>query len=141
MRHLTRGSWETCSSPSLTSTVLYWLEFVSLNDLFGCIQACLTLPKSCLGNIYSAHYSFVQQTSPQSPSPCLLGKLCTFSTWLNCKCSAPRADRLCHGSVHVAQCELFFWHMGAPEGACTEPSPTGALSCSLISYLDPALGI
>lgn len=83
----------------------------------------------------------MQQTSPQSLSPCLLGKLWTFSTGLNCKCSAPRADRLWNGSLHVAQCAVFFWHMGAPEGACTEPSLTGALSCSHISYLDPALDI
>lgn len=135
------SSCDTCSSPSLTSSVLYWLESAALYDLFGCIQPCLTLPKHCLGSIYSAHYNFVQQTSPQSLSPCLLGKLCTFSTWLNCKCSAPRADRLCNGSMHAAQCALFFLHTGAPEGACTEASLTGPLSCSHISYLNLALRI
>lgn len=108
MRHLTRRSCETCSSPSLTSSVLYWLESAALNDLLGYIQPCLTLPKHCLGNIYSAHYSFVQQTSPQSLSPRLLGKLCTFSTWLNCKCPAPRAARLCN--ARSPACTLLLTH-------------------------------
>lgn len=137
LRHLTRGSCETCSSPSWTSSVPHWLESAALNDLFGSIQPCLTLPKHYLGNIYSAHCSSVQQTSPLSLSPCQLGELCTFSTCLNGKRSAPELWCL---SARSPVCSSPLTH-GCTRGSLYRAKPHRALSCSHISYSDPALGI
>lgn len=97
---------------------------------------CLTLPKCCLGNIYSVHSGFVQWISAQSLSPCLNGKPRTFSTWLNCKCPAHGLDWLCNGSAWCSPYgQVSSRHTSAPEGDYTQPSLTGALSQELFTQL------